>query len=542
MAVTVVAESIPTITRPSGAHLRGAWARPGRSDTWPCMLRRGALMPLTTVLFACGGTSSTGTTPTSDAVLLPSATTTTGGSEPSPANELVSITVVERPEDFAFDGAVEEWPLDAIDMGTDPEMPDEPREQEPFVTEGVGKVALVVTSEGLMLAGSLTKDAPGPVWIGVGTRPAALPYIGSLGRAAASFDPIVCSEMERIFTDGMWIETDKPAAPEGVAACRAVVARYDAYVAEQAKRFARVLRVDEKGITDVTTAKATPVPSAKLQWKAGADGARSFEATLGLDAMPRVADAPLMSMRVIARARELTVPASRWNGVFIPGAVDYEPHARLRSELFARLPEFSIPYQAPPGLSFHPTKPDLVESFDYSESEIVPHEGPLWVDHATMGDVRIGRVDVGRSFLASYKGAEFVALFEPIRGWLETTTSQPVARNGEVHLFHFNGRIYGGGMSYEPPGWAVTAVGDDGLFREVLTADLTMPPSPESGSLWWRVEDVEQLSNKSFTEFGYAGVFHENEGEQQATIKWRWDAKKKRYVESDWKLGKRKAK
>lgn len=540
MAVTLAVESIPTIARSHGVRLRGAWAGLGRSDTWPCMLRRGALLSSSTLLLACSGTPSTsGTTPTSDAT-LPTAVASSTAPQ-APVNDLVSITIAELPENFVLDGNVDEWSLEAYDVGTDPEMPDEPREQEPFVTEGVGKVGLVVAPDGLTLAGALTKDAP-TVWIGVGTRPATLPYIGSLGRAAASFDPVVCSEMERIFTDGMWIETDKPAAPEGVAACRAVVAHYEAYVAEQNKRFARVFRVDQKGVTDVTTAKSTALAGAKLAWRTGPDGEHFFEAKLPLDAMPRVADAPLMSMRLIARSRELTVPASRWNGMFIPGAVDYEPHAKLRSELFMRLADFAIPYQAPPGLSFHPTKPDVIESYQYSQSDIVPGESPLWVDHATLGDVRVGRVEVGRSFLASYKGSEFVALFEPINGWGATTTSQPVARDGGYHLFHFNERLYGGGMAYEPPGWAVTAIGDDGTFREVLTADLTMPPMPESGSLWWRIENIEQLSNKSFTEFGYAGVLHENEGEQAGTIKWRWDAKKKQYVEGDWKLGKRKAK
>lgn len=506
--------------------------------------RRALFVAPCSLLLACGGPTGEPTSPTSEPVDLPSATVT--ADDQATANDAVSVTLVERPEAYSFDGAVTEWELTATEFGPgieinleDPDAAE--REQEPVPTDPVGRVGLVVTKDGILVAGDLSKAAGSAVWVGIGARPAKLPFIGGYGRAWASFDPVVCSEMERDFTDGMYIETDKPTPPETLAACRAVVARYDAYAAERNARFSRVFRFDEKGVTEVTGGKSAPVASSKILWKAGAEGNKTFEATLGLDAMPRVADAPLRTLRVLARSRELKVPAARWTATPIFAEVEYEPHAKLRAELFLQLPQYTIPYQAPPGLSFHPTKPNLIESYDFGTDSISPSEGQLFVEHAVIGDVKIGKVDIVRSFLASYKGAEFVELREPLRGWTPTTTSAPIKRDGTHHLFHFSDRVYAGGMTFEPPSWAVTSIDDQGRFNDVFADGMDMPPPPASGNMWWSFSEPKSTSNKDFSEFGYRGVARENDGEQEVSITWRWDAKTKSYVANEWKMGARRA-
>ncbi len=502
--------------------------------------RRALVVAPCCLLLACGGSSGGSATPTSDPVDLPSTTVT--GEPATLANDAVSVALVERPEQYAFDGAVTEWELTATDFGPGVEIsiespPDEEREQEPVPTDPVGRVALSVTNDGVLVAGELSKAAGDAVWVGIGTRPARLPYIGGLGRASASFDPVLCTEMERDFTDGMYIETDRPTPPETLAACKAVVARYDAFAAERNARFSRVFRFDAKGVTEVTGGKSAAVANAKILWRTGAERNKTFEATLGNESMPRVADAPLLTMRVLARSRELKVPAVRWTATPLMAPVAYEPHGNLRAELFMQLPQFSIPYQPPPGLSFHPTKPNLIESYEHGMDSISPSEGPLFVEQAVIGDVKIGKVDIGRSFLATYKGAEFVELREPLRGWGPTTTSGPISRNGTHHLFHYADRVYMGGMSFEPPGWTVTTIDQDGRFNEIFPFGMDMPPQPASGGMWWGFNDPKPLSNKDFSEFGYRGVARENDGEQEVSIKWRWDAKTKEYVMGDWKMG-----
>jgi len=499
-------------------------------------------MVLLSTLAACGGGSANVGSPSSEPVVLPTSLASATAAPVAP-NDAIGVNLIERPQEFVFDGEIAEWPnFSPEDPGADPEQPDEPREQEPVATQNVGAVGLVVEQAGVLVVGHLPAPAVEAVWIGLGNRPAQLPYIGQLGRAAASFDPVVCSEMELDFTDGMYVTSDRPTPPETLAACRAVVARYDAYVAEQSARFSRTVRIDASGVADGASGAA--VAGAKVLWKKLPDGSATFEATLPVSALPRVAAAPLMSMRLLARSRAITVPASRWTSVGLPLPLSFEPHSQLRSELFQMLSGAfgSLPYQPPAGLSFHPSKPTLIESFEYGGETIAPSEQEIFVEHAKLGDVRIGKVNIARSFLASYKGDEFVELYEPIHGWGPTTTSEPVARNGAHHLLHYSERLYGGGMAFEPPGCAVSEIGSDGKFKELLTAEADTPPYPESGSIWWNFDAAELFSNKNFTEFGFRGTARENAGEQPAEKKWRWDKKKKAYVALDWKMGAHKAK
>ncbi len=470
--------------------------------------------------------------------MLPTAVASAAVAPAASANDKIGVNLVNRPAEFVLDGEIAEWDNFApFDPGADPEEPEEPREQEPVAVENVGAVGLVVEQAEVLVVGHLPAPAAQAVWIGVGNRPAQLPYIGTLGRAAASFDPVVCSEFELDFTDGMYVKTDRPTPPETLAACKAVVARYDEYAAEQNARFARVLRVDASGVFDGAAANGAPIAGAKLQWKKHPDGSASFEAALPTAVLPRIGAAPLMSMRLLARTQALTVPASRWTSVALPMPLSFEPYGQLRADLYQVLSGYTLPYQAPPGLSFLPSKPTLIESYDFSEQSIIPSESEIFVELAKLGDVRIGKVNVARSFLASFKGEEYVELYEPIHGWGPTRTTEPVARNGAHHLIHYSERLYSGGMTFEPPGCSVTEVGKDGRFKELLAAEADMPPTPESGGMWWNFDNGELVFSKGFSEFGYRGVARGNDVEQEATKKWRWDAKKKIYVSIDWKMG-----
>lgn len=94
-------------------------------------------------------------------------------------------------------------------------------------------------------------------------------------------------------------------------------------------------------------------------------------------------------------------------------------------------------------------------------------------------------------------------------------------------------------MTFEPPGCSVTEVGKDGKFKQLLTADTEMPPSPESVGMWSNFDKGEWVWSKGFSEFGFRGIVRGDDVAQEATKKWRWDENKKVYVSIDWKMGPR---
>ena len=68
----------------------------------------------------------------SEPVVLPTSTASLAVAPAAVANDKIGVNLVTRPAEFVFDGEIAEWNnFVPVDTGSDPEQPDEPREQEP---------------------------------------------------------------------------------------------------------------------------------------------------------------------------------------------------------------------------------------------------------------------------------------------------------------------------------------------------------------------------------------------------------------------------
>ncbi|MFO0550136.1 MAG: hypothetical protein U0271_17210 [Polyangiaceae bacterium] len=448
----------------------------------------------------------------------------------------VSVTSIELPPNFKLDGDTTEFEyLAPLSASFDPEGPDPPRSQAPNSPDWPNHLAVAYTAEGATVVGTLSSAAFHGVWLGLGHRPALLPDRGEYGRAAGSWWSLGCPEHEMDFTNGEYVESSRPTPPEVLAACKRLQATRDKLAAEKTARFSRVFRFDAQGVRELVDARLQPVAGAAIHWGKSADGEASFEASLPLGALPRVADAPLMALRLAARAtpeaEPLGVPPEQWTSVFALGVTSFEPHRELREALFSELTFGGMPIQPPPGLSFAPANPDLIEGFSADSEAITPVEAPLYTEIGKVGDVTVGRVSVLRDFLAIYKSGKFVGLVEPIRSYGRIDFVDVVTRDDALHVLSYVDRRYGGGRAFEPPLWSVTAVHADGTYAEVLPED----QEPNSEYLTF-FEQPNRLDNKAHDEFGFTGKVHSNEHEYDATVRFKWDPKKKVYTGGTWTL------
>jgi hypothetical protein len=451
---------------------------------------------------------------------------------PDPA--IVSVTAARAPRTLAVDGDLGEWgslppPLPSLppppeDNDNDDEPPKK-KDPPPNPAEAASHLAIVLTSEAVLIAAELGEQAREGIWVGIGTHAPDLPVLGQyFGRMG--FVPLGdCESGPREQDGGYWTEENPP---EVVAACKDLQDRRAAFAARHEARFARVFRIDREGVRGVSAdGELVAIEGARSAWKTGPKGATA-ETSLPLAAMPRVADAPLESLRLVARAATSPKPPGLdrgpWVWVKLPDAVSFEPHGELRARAFKRALELggegfgTIQYKQPRGLSFQPGDAQHVEIMDSPDcTAVVPREETLYRKQASLGDVEVGDVTApvgsrcdaeSERSLVIFKKGKLVEVIEDLG-----SVRGVVTRDGELHVIAFR--------SWNAT-WVVKAVASDGSHHNVYVqgGDRT------EAKRYTRDSDVSEFANETFDTFGWRGV-RANRGVEMT---WTWNGTRKIYT------------
>jgi len=441
---------------------------------------------------------------------------------------LVSVAAVRAPAQLTLDGDLREWgsllPPEPRKPEAAPRKNAPPEAPPPNPRDASSHVAVALTGEGALIAVDFGEAAGEGIWLGLGARPPELPelgqFFGRMGFVPFNCDqhPIVTEE-EPGGDQGYSFEAN---APESVAACEAETARLAAFIAQLQSRFARLFKIDRDGIHEVSPGgQLAAVEGAKAVVKPGPHGATA-EISLPLAALPRLADAPLLALRLVARAATTPAPPvlgpALWVPLDLPEPVSFEPHGALRAGILGRAIETTertrglTSFEEPQGLSFQPGDPLHVEIVDSPGcASLVPRTAPLYQKEASFGDVEIGDAPApqgwgcapgsGRSLVISRAG-KLVALVDPLGEPRHT-----LERDGEVHVFGWSGSR-----------WNVVAVSADGRHRDALDVKLDGKEGPQSG--------ITAFAAATFATFGLRGV----NARDRVEVTWRWDPARKMYT------------
>jgi hypothetical protein len=423
-------------------------------------MRRALLLPL---LFAACTPAPAPTVP--EPVQIPSASA-------APVAPLPTVSVVSTvvPEKLAIDGDLGEWlALEGDRAGS--------------------RLAFALDGAGLHVAAELVGPAREGIWLGVGTRPPPLPPIGDGGRAG-NVEDLDC-ENERGFESGSYVPTGKKLPPEEAAACKALIAEHEKLTARHVARFGRRLRVDREGARLVEPGgKLSAIAGAKIAWKAGEKGT-TVELSLPLAALPRLAEAPLLSLAVWAAPASAALPEAPPEDAHktLLGPVSFAPHAEVRAAVYEWIQKgmpgsygFGDVHQPNLGFSYHPADPEHVETMHYASfSSVRPVEETLYEKREALGDLEIGYAHGFTDFLVVSRKGKLVSfamadvgcwdgIDQPSCGF--ATPRGMVHRDGEVHVFaSYPGAMANRNMGVggeHAGGWFVVAVATDGTLRPLL--------------------------------------------------------------------------
>jgi hypothetical protein len=398
---------------------------------------------------------------------------------------------------------------------------------------------LALGNDAVTIAAELGEPAKDGVWLGIGDVPPEVPSIGLVARAGYIV-PFDC-EFEQIrLMEGQW-QKGPAKPPEVVAACRALLSRQAELVARHGARFSRLFKIDRDGVHGASAdGTLSAIEGAKAVFKAGPHGATA-EVSLPLSAMPRLAQAPLTTLRLVARAvtgpKPDVVPA-RWVEVELPAPLTFEPFGDVRNHALHRLEHA----QRPTGFSYQPGDPLHVETMSYDAPEtssVVVRETPLQEKPlARLGDVEIAYLTAYRPWLAVYKHGKFLGEAAPpatdenlgsvVDAFSPTEPHGAVKRDGELHVFSYGPMsidYYSGMIRW--PSWSVIAIAADGTVRDPVEAT-EVPMMMGSETTGFIGPD-----HASFGIRGPTDSLHPPRGKQVMElleVTWRWDPVKKKYV------------
>lgn len=478
------------------------------------------------------------------------APTTAPAAPPDP--DRIAVAVVRRPPSFVLDGAIAEWGPLAGPLVTAPEAARRATPPPWRRMTGVDPEPEAVAAEGPQAtnpgrAGSFVAVAPGPVdvlialdvggaasggiGLGIGSPPPLLPPIGEYTRGG-SFDHVACTEQKQEYVEGMRVLTSELNPPEVVAACRALVERHAQLRRDHAARFARRFRVDPGGVAEIgADGTISPVPGARVAWRQ--DGRRATaEITLPLAALPRLSEAPLIGLELLARplgdAGFATIPRTGWVRAGLPEPLSFAPHGALRARVFEPIrddPEVYRAYLPPRGLSYQPADPTHVEALVWADgtSRVVPRNEVLHTPRATLGAITVGVVQAGATWVAIHEGERLVDVL-PVHG-----VRGIFARDGAIHVVDQQPErfSYEAGGLFVPPTFEVAIVGPDGARRDAIA------PLPEDEAPYCvRHDDVVDLSSRALDVLGYRARCVGFDGSRTIEVRWRWQPAAGRYVPS----------
>lgn len=458
---------------------------------------------------------------------------------------LVSVATVRAPAAPLIDGDLGEWgtlpppspslpapvPYDEPASKGKPEMVTNP-------SNAMAHLAFALTSQGALIAAELDGPARDGIWLGIGFAPADLPLPGGY-QGNAGYVPIGvagvpdgCAETQQADgEDGTRLVTR---SPEAVAACKAELARHAERRAKYRKRFAKLYKIDRAGIHGVSEDGGfVAIGGARLAWKPRGNGA-TLEISLPLAALPRMAEAPLTSLRLVARAATSPEPPKldAWVWLKLPEEVSFEPQGALRAHAFKRALDYGVAgldglvlttYRLPRGMSYQAAEPSLLEIFDSPDCMALrAREVPLYTKAASFGDVEVGYVAAPRGSSCAAEIEPWLAIF--VKGKLASIepTGSPrgaITRGGELHVLSYEE------TRWSPVGgtWSVLAFADNGVRRAGVIEPVAGLKDAKGENPYWN--DVSDFAGKDLNGFGWRG----STGKRGLEAVWHWDETRKVY-------------
>lgn len=447
------------------------------------------------------------------AVTLPvvSASASAAPEPPAPPDPtMVSVNIVAVPAQLTIDGDAREWGS-ILPEDPPPAKPPEPAKgPDPNPRAALSHAAIAVTPDALLVVAELRGPAREGAWLAVGDEAPALPLIGEYQRGGG------VRELD--------CESDPTGAPrtkEAAAECQAVLDRYARLTAEHEARFARVFRLDREGVRErMANGALTAVAGAKAVWKPGAEGA-TLEASLPLQALPRLSEAPLTSLRLWSRAATGAdapkIVGEQWVPRALPAPLSFEPLGEIRARVFEGIGGRVI---YAPSLSYQPGLHSMIESSHYAgqydRQSVQLDEGRLYTKAASLGDIEVGFVSAYAEWLAVFRQGKLVEMLAA------SASGKVIPRDGGLHILA-SSEWYNEDSATPGARWTALVVGADGAVREdVLQVDNTVPT---------RWTQVSTFHDKGYASFGLRGASHWPDGakEQGYEVTWRWSKGDKRY-------------
>lgn len=435
----------------------------------------------------------------------------------------VRVVAVSAPGSVRVDGDLSDWG-DAMDAAP--------------------RLAVALTSDALYLAARLDLSAADGVWLGVGAWAPKLPPVGVIG-IMDQLEPLTdCAShpvVGQVVDEGSRVldTKDVPNAPAARAACKVALDRYTALRGEHERRFEKRFKLDREGIRELAQDGAlVPIAHAEAAWRVESSEAR-VEIALPLSAMPRLAQAPLPSLKVFARTASDGGEEEPWTWVHLPAPVTFQPHGAERDHALevqrpfweGTLPDGLFYSRQSPALSYQPGDPLHLERMAYVGKpapfmEVAPREELLYQQAATLGDVQIGFnvpapawpaqedfMPTAQQWLSIFRGGAFVALVD-----LKGNVRRVVNREGELHVVSSSPYNRTNANGPREPVWSVVAVAADGSHRE-LTDEC-----PDDGDTNHSC-GATTFASAELDRFGWR-----TKCQPGAEVTFTWDTSKKRYT------------
>ncbi|APR86242.1 Hypothetical protein A7982_11591 [Minicystis rosea] len=471
-------------------------------------------------------------------------TSPSSSSAPLVDRTIISVASTRAPVSLVIDGDLREWGAlpPALPSLSTPIAYDEPdakaeSTKAPNPPRAASRLAFALTAQGAVIAAELGDAARDGIWLGIGSVPADLPlpghYMGNLGYVSFGLRPEHCATTPKLTEDGegYYVATNSPAA---VAACQAEIARHMERKKAHARRFTRLYRIDQRGVRVVSEgSKLVAIDGAKWAFNSHTGGTM-MEASIPLDALPRMAEAPLKSVRLFARAAlSSELPTlDAWVWLDLLTTFSFEPYGELRAHAFRRALDYgpaglegsdSTTYRLPRGLSYQPGDPLHLEVVDSSDCvTLAAREVPLYKKEASLGDVEVGYVAAPRGTSCAAEIEPWLAIF--VKGKLASIepSGSPrgtVRRGEELHVLSF------AETRWSPVGgtWSVIALASDGTRRTGVIEPVAGLTEPGGKDPYW--DNVSDFTGPDFSSFGWRG----SAGKRGLEAIWHWDETRKVY-------------
>lgn len=341
-------------------------------------------------------------------------------------------------------------------------------------------------------------------------------------------------DFEQVYINEGNFEKGAAKPPEVVAACHELIARHAALIASHKARFSRLFKIDHQGLREARAdGTLAAVVGAKAVFTPGPAGS-TVEITAPLAAMPRLVEAPLQSLHLVARAattEALALAPAQWVWVRFPEPVSFEPLGDIRARALQLLVDNT--YHAA-GLSYDPGNPLVVETLRYNAtpSVVEPSEETLYRKLATLGDVEIGTVSAFGTWLAVLKSGKLVGSHKeppddmPFDAFPPPERKGIITRDGSLHVISYSTPANSEGVGPRPASWSAWVVAPDGTAHEAVE-DLDLP------SMW---DDLTEFASPDLDTFGLRGTTSDPNGTHDYADKpaglevtYRWDPAQKKY-------------